>query len=445
MVKYKTKSGKGVAKLRTFIKVLKEYFQQLNIKIPEDIIIDNIQMDSKKIIQNSLFIAINNGSNYIEEAILKGASLVITDRENLQFKDEKIIRVTNSIETLQNLAKLYRQNLNIKVIGITGSEGKTTTKDLVYGILSKSFNTKKTLGNFNNQIGLPFTILQLKEENEVAILEMGMSSLGEIDFLCQIAKPDYAIITNIGDSHLEYLINRDNVFKAKTELLKYVDKKNTFVFGDDEYLSKVDALKVGFSNKNNFIITEIDKKFEGSNFKLNNEKYYVPLNGDYNVINASFGIALGKSLGMEYGKIKEALENIEITAMRFEKIIKNERLYINDAYNASPVSMKVALNTFATLPLDKGFQKVVVLGDALELGEKAIEYHIDILNEALKYNFVKVLVFGDIMKKASSLIKNSRIEHFNTKKSLELELQSYKDVAILLKGSRGMKLEEIII
>lgn len=442
MVKYRANIKKGDVKLKTFTEVLLNYFQKLNINLPKNLEINNIQMDSKKVEKGSLFIAINNGYNYIDEAFKKGAELIICDKSPTN-ESEKIIKVLNSIDFLQDIAKLYREKLCIKIIAVTGSEGKTTTKDLIHGVLSTKYKTQKTLGNYNNQIGLPFTLLQLKESDEIVVLEMGMSNLGEIDLLSKIAKPNYAVITNIGDSHLEFLKNRDNVFKAKTEVLNYVDKNNTLVYGDDFYLRNLEALKIGFENKNNYIINNFVESYEGVNFFLNDERYFLSLNGLYNVINASFAIALGKIFGMSYDEIKNALKNIKITSMRFEKIEKNKILFINDAYNASPVSMKMALNAFASLPLKK--KKIVVLGDALELGDKEIEYHVDILKEALKYEFNEVFIYGERMKKASEKLNNPKIIHFTKKEDIRDELNKTENVAVLLKGSRGMKLEEIIM
>ncbi|MEG2437712.1 MAG: UDP-N-acetylmuramoyl-tripeptide--D-alanyl-D-alanine ligase, partial [Cetobacterium sp.] len=277
---------------------------------------------------------------------------------------------------------MYREALGLKVVAITGSEGKTTTKDLVYGVLSKKYKTKKTLGNYNNQIGLPYTILQLEDDDEVAVLELGMSALGEIDRLSEIAAPNFGIITNVGDSHLEYLINRDNVFLAKTEILKHVDKNNVLVFGDDPYLKNLNTLKIGFNKNSDYLIKDFVETYEGAEFKLNDDEYFIPLNGKHNSLNASFAIAMGQILGMDYQEIKNSLIDISITGMRFQKIQKEEVLYINDAYNASPVSMEAALNTFLSLPIDK--KKIVVLGDALELGEEEIKYHMQIIKKAIE-------------------------------------------------------------
>ncbi|MGL5917756.1 MAG: UDP-N-acetylmuramoyl-tripeptide--D-alanyl-D-alanine ligase [Cetobacterium sp.] len=429
--------------MKTFNQVLVDCLKNIDITLPKDIFIENIQMDSKNVDKNSLFIAINNGNNYISEVLKKEVKLVIADRDVPELENKNVIKVENSVKFLQNLAKMYREKLGIKVIGITGSEGKTTTKDLVAGVLSQKFKVIKTLGNHNNHIGLPFTILQIKDNHEIAVLEMGMSNLGEIDLLSKIAKPNYGVITNIGDSHLEFLKNRDNVFIAKTELLKYVTPDNTLLFGDDPYFKSVNGIKIGFNEENDYILSNLKEEYEGVYFNLNNEEYFISLNGAYNTINASFAIVLGRMLEMSYNEIKNALENVKITSMRFEKIEKNGILYINDAYNASPVSMKMALKAYSSLPFNRN--KVVVLADALELGEKEIEYHIEVLEEVLKYDFYKIFVYGERMKKAINILKDSRIIHFNQKNDIKLKLSKLDNIGVLLKGSRGMKLEEIIM
>ena len=179
--------------------------------------IENVIMDSRKVQKGDLFFAINNGNQYINEVLEKGASVVVAD--NYLGDDKRVFKVPNTVEFMHKLAKEYRKALGLKVIAITGSNGKTTTKDMIYSVLSRKYITKKTEGNYNNHIGLPFTILQLKEKDEIVVLEMGMSGFGEIDLLSSIAKPNIGVITNIGDSHLEFLKTRENVFKAKTCLL----------------------------------------------------------------------------------------------------------------------------------------------------------------------------------------------------------------------------------
>lgn len=404
--------------------------------------IENIIIDSRKVQKGDLFFAINNGNQYINEVLEKGASIVVAD--NYLGDDKRVFKVPNTVEFMQKLAKEYREALGLKVIAITGSNGKTTTKDMIYSVLSRKYITKKTEGNYNNHIGLPFTILQLKEKDEIVVLEMGMSGFGEIDLLSSIAKPDIGVITNIGDSHLEFLKTRENVFKAKTELLNYVSSENTYIIGDDQYLKNVVGNKTGFNRENNFVIEDFIDSNDGMSFKVENSEYTLNLNGKHNALNAGMAIVIGKRFGLTSEEIKEGLKNLHLTPMRFQKIEKEDIIYINDAYNASPISMEYSLNTFDKLY--NNMKKIVVLGDMLELGEKEIEFHREIIKKALSIKCDKIYLYGERMKKAYDLLeKNDKIRCFNNKEDIvKLIASETEKVAVLLKGSRGMKLEEII-
>lgn len=404
--------------------------------------IENVIMDSRKVQKGDLFFAINNGNQYINEVLEKGASIVVAD--NYLGDDKRVFKVPNTVEFMQKLAKEYRKALGLKVIAITGSNGKTTTKDMIYSVLSRKYITKKTEGNYNNHIGLPFTILQLEEKDEIVVLEMGMSGFGEIDLLSSIAKPDIGVITNIGDSHLEFLKTRENVFKAKTELLNYVSSENTYIIGDDQYLKNVVGNKIGFNKENNFVIEDFIDSNDGMSFKVENSEYTLNLNGKHNALNAGMAIAIGKRFGLTSEEIKEGLKNLHLTPMRFQKIEKEDVIYINDAYNASPISMEYSLNTFDKLY--NNMKKIVVLGDMLELGEKEIEFHREIIEKALSIKCDKIYLYGERMKKAYDLLeKNDKIRCFNNKEDIvKLIANETEKIAVLLKGSRGMKLEEII-
>lgn len=404
--------------------------------------IENIIMNSRKVQKGDLFFAINNGNKYINEVLEKGASIVVAD--NYLGDDKRVFKVLNTVEFMQKFAKEYREALGLKVIAITGSNGKTTTKDMIYSVLSRKYITKKTEGNYNNHIGLPFTILQLKEKDEIVVLEMGMSGFGEIDLLSSIAKPDIGVITNIGDSHLEFLKTRENVFKAKTELLNYVSSENTYIIGDDQYLKNVVGNKIGFSRENNFVIEDFIDSNDGMSFKVENSEYTLNLNGKHNALNAGIAIAIGKRFDLTSEEIKEGLKNLHLTPMRFQKIEKENLIYINDAYNASPISMEYSLNTFDKLY--NNMKKIVVLGDMLELGEKEIEFHREIIEKALSIKCDKIYLYGERMKKAYDLLeKNDKIRCFNNKENIvKLIANEIEKIAVLLKGSRGMKLEEII-
>ena len=424
------------------MKILTEILKKrYNLSFLEEIA--DVVMDSRKVQKNSLFFAINNGNSYIDDVLNKGVALVIAD--NYKGNSSKVICVEDSVRAMQELAHEYRKVLGLKVIGITGSNGKTTTKDMIYSILSQKYRCKKTEGNYNNHIGLPFTILQLSDEDEVSVLEMGMSSFGEIDRLCEIAQPDYGVITNIGDSHLEFLKTRENVFKAKGEMIKYISKENLIIFGDDYYLKNVDGITVGYETENKYQIKEFKDSDNGIEFFIEDDKYSISLNGKHNCINGAMGIVLGKKFGLTVEEIQKGLKNLELTPMRFQKIVKGEIIYINDAYNASPISMRYSLETFDKLYND--IKKVIVLGDMLELGEKEIEYHYEVLEKALTVKADKIYIYGERMKKAfERLLEKNRIEHFSDKELLKRRIAEEfpQKKAILLKGSRGMKMEEII-
>lgn len=419
-------------------------FKEEKLQEFQDIEIKNVVMDSKKVQEGSLFLAINNGNKYIQEALNKGAAIVIGDKVPEEINDKRVITVENTIEVMQKLAREYRRELALKVIGITGSNGKTTTKDLITGVLSEKYITEKTQGNYNNHIGLPYTILTLPENTEVVVLEMGMSSFGEIDTLCKIAEPNYGIITNIGDSHLEFLKTRENVFKAKGEMIKYISSDKLFIFGDDPYLKNVSGIKVGYLEENDYKIDIISEELSATEFTVNNfEKYKISLNGKHNCINATMAIGIGKAFSLTMEEIQRGLEKSQMTAMRFEKKLVGETLYINDAYNASPTSMEYSLMTFDNLKVSK--KKIAILGDMLELGEESVKFHKEILEKAIETKIDKIFLYGPLMAQGAQLVKNNNIYTFETKNDIVKALKEEKEpIAVLLKGSRGMKLEEII-
>ena len=434
--------------LKDFSEILKR--EKLNELLFEEfskkVQIKNVVMDSRKVTEGSLFFAINNGNSYVKDVLDKGVSLVIAD--NTDVKDERIVKVSNTITTMQDLATKYRKKLDIQVIGITGSNGKTTTKDIVYSLLSAKAKTLKTEGNYNNHIGLPYTLLNVTDEEKFVVLEMGMSSLGEIKRLGEISSPDYAIITNIGDSHIEFLKTRDNVFKAKTELLEFVNKENTFVCGDDEYLAKLDVNRIGFNDNNTHKIESYEFSDKGSKFVLDGKEYKISLLGKHNISNTAIAIELAKKIGLTDEEIQSGLKEIKISNMRFQEIKIGEDIYINDAYNASPTSMKAAIDTLNEIYNDK--YKIAILGDMLELGENEVDYHIDVLNYLLDKKIKLIYLYGERMKKAYDIFMKSKSEEYRfwyypTKEGIVESLKNIRmEKVILLKASRGTALEDII-
>ena len=434
--------------LKDFSEILKR--EKLNELLFEEfskkVQIKNVVMDSRKVTEGSLFFAINNGNSYVKDVLDKGVSLVIAD--NTDVKDERIVKVSNTIATMQDLATKYRKKLDIQVIGITGSNGKTTTKDIVYSLLSAKAKTLKTEGNYNNHIGLPYTLLNVTDEEKFVVLEMGMSSLGEIRRLGEISSPDYAIITNIGDSHIEFLKTRDNVFKAKTELLEFVNKENTFVCGDDGYLAKLDVNRIGFNDNNTHKIESYEFSDKGSKFVLEGKEYKISLLGKHNISNTAIAIELAKKIGLTDEEIQSGLKEIKISNMRFQEIKIGEDIYINDAYNASPTSMKAAIDTLNEIYNDK--YKIAILGDMLELGENEVDYHIDVLNYLLDKKIKLIYLYGERMKKAYDIFMKSKSEEYRfwyypTKEGIVESLKNIRmEKVILLKASRGTALEDII-
>ena len=418
--------------LKDFSEILKR--EKLNELLFEEfskkVQIKNVVMDSRKVTEGSLFFAINNGNSYVKDVLDKGASLVIAD--NTDIADERIVKVADTIATMQDLATKYRNKLDIQVIGITGSNGKTSTKDIVYSLLSKKAKTLKTEGNYNNHIGLPYTLLNVTDEEKFVVLEMGMSSLGEIRRLGEISNPDYAIITNIGDSHIEFLKTRDNVFKAKTELLEFVNKENTFVCGDDVYLAKLDVNKIGFNEDNNFRIESYEFSDKGSKFTLDGKEYQMSLLGKHNISNTAIAIELAKKIGLSEQEIRVG-----------------EDIYINDAYNASPTSMKAAIDTLNEIYNDK--YKIAILGDMLELGEDEVKYHVEVLNYLLDKKIKLIYLYGERMKKAYDIFMKNKSEEYRfwyypTKEGIVESLKNIRmEKVILLKASRGTALEDIIV
>ena len=436
--------------------------------------INKISMNSKECGKNDLFVAIRGGNNYINEALEKGAYAVY-DNAHADIKEEyknKTFFVNDSVEFLQKFAKKWREALDVKVIGITGSNGKTTVKDITYQLLSSKYKGKKTEGNYNNHIGLPFTLLRLEKDDKFIILEMGMSGFGEIELLGKISNPDISIITNIGESHLEFLHTKENVFKAKTELLPYT-KEVLIINGDDDYLKNINesslktikVLRKDSKNieKSNFYYGNINFDEKGSSFSLEysekeNEKFQKKLFktnilGEHNILNLTMAIAVAKQFGIEDKDIEETVKNIKLTDMRFQITEKGNTIYINDACNASPASMKKSLETFSEIYNDR--MKIAVLGDMLELGENELELHSDIYETLRNIKLNKLYLFGERMKSLYDRVKkesqeknsdeNSEVEHFSDKNKIKEKLKEITDEkVILIKGSRGMKLEEIM-
>ncbi|MED3321669.1 UDP-N-acetylmuramoyl-tripeptide--D-alanyl-D-alanine ligase [Bacillus thuringiensis] len=419
-------------------------------------------IDSKKITKGNLFVPIirvKDGHDYVKEAMEKGAAASLWKKSyGDPPKGIPIIFVDDTLLALQKIARYYRKTSNVKVIGITGSNGKTMVKDIISTILSTTYRVHKTKGNLNSQIGLPLTILEMKQDTEFLILEMGMSETGQIRNLAQIAQPDVAIITMIGQSHLETLGSREEIAKAKFEIVDGLNDGGLFLYNGDEPLLSQNINMLGIESKsfggkytNDLFPTNVQLDEYGVHFKLNHSKiqYDVPLHGKHNIFNTIVGIAVGQFYKVPIEKIQEALQQINITQMRFQFLTaKTGFTIINDAWNASPSSMKAAIETLQKLNAYK--KKIIVIGDMLELGKKAETYHREIGKMLNEESIQYVFTYGELAKivaeEARKNYHTGKIKSFDNKAKIAeevLKVITKKDV-VLLKGSRGMALEEIV-
>jgi UDP-N-acetylmuramoyl-tripeptide--D-alanyl-D-alanine ligase len=440
---------------------------------------NDISIDTRNIKKEDIFIAIRgekfNGNEYIKEASEKGASVCIVDEvryknENIQ-KNTTVIKVNNTREALLDLAEYYRSKINVKIVGITGSAGKTSTKDLVAAALSGKYKVFKTEGNLNNQIGLPLMIFKLNNSYDIAVLEMGMNNLNEIHTMAKAARPDIALITNVGTAHIGNLGSRENILKAKLEITDFFDKKNTLIInGDNDLLSKIkkkifEIIKIGINDDVNFKAEDIDLGEDFVEFSINEiiqtsdeerkiskERFRVDVPGKHSVLNALLAIACGKILGMKYEEIRLGFRNLQTTSMRLDIVKGNRFNIINDCYNANPDSMKAAIDVLKNL---KSKRKVAVLGTMGELGDESLDAHKSIGKYAME-NGVNVLITLGEFNKAYQ-------EGFYSVESGKLTVESYKGFesqdeairylveeclqegdAVLIKASRAMKFETIV-
>ena len=436
---------------------------------------NDICTDTRKVSNGNIFIALKgenfNGNEYVLEAIQKGAALCIIDE--IKFKEDdvnnqvSIILVSDTKKALLKLSGYYRSKLRAKVIAITGSTGKTSTKDLVSAALSSKYKVYKTQGNFNNEIGLPLTIFKLDNSIDVAILEMGMSNLGEIHNMAEAARPDIALITNIGLSHIENLKTKENILKAKLEICDFFNDKSTLILnGENDMLNSIDiskfeVLKVGIGygeflralniklNENSVEFDIMSNKLDNLSSEIKTYRFSVDIPGTHTVLNALLAIATGIKLNMSYEELQKGLNNLETTAMRLDIIKKEKFTIINDCYNASPDSMKAAIDVLCNLKVKR---KIVLLGTMKELGDESYNAHKEVGAYALEKAVDLVITLGEYSNAfkegvektnyISSTIFKTFDTYDNTINYLKNNLK--EGDAILIKASRTMKFETIV-
>lgn len=434
-----------------------------------EMLIQDCVIDSRKAKSNSLFVPFKgenvDGYAYIKDAVKNGSKCIIIEDE--VYLDENLncqfVLVKNSQLALQRLAEKYRETLNTFVIGITGSNGKTTTKDLVASVARYKGNTLKTLGNYNNELGLPLTILGCEKEHQIAVLEMGMSQLGEIDLLSKISKPQIGIITNIGESHLEHLKTKDNILKAKSEIFNHMSSEGTAIIcGDDHLLKGIgdklpNKITYGLSQGNDLQATLINSYSDKTTFTVTGLGYNfsatIPLLGEHNVINSLAAVAVGHILEIEEVDIIEGLKNPEMTSMRTEILhLNNSIVVIDDCYNASETSTLAGLKVLEKYNgvNTNGGRKIAILGDMLELGFYSNTAHINVGAAAAEIGIDVIVAVGEFRE---YILKGAKDKKFNgLLKSYDKSSNAAKDIhelilkgdTILVKGSRGVKMEQIV-
>lgn len=412
----------------------------------------SVQTDSRKIKKGDLFFALKgpnfNGNKYAQQALDDGAVLCIVDEET-GLQDSRIIKVNDSLETLQALAKKHREQFSIPFIAITGSNGKTTTKELVHAVLSMKYITYTTIGNLNNHIGIPLTILSVKPDAEMAVIEMGANHQHEIEGYCKYALPTHGLITNCGKAHLEGFGGEEGVKKGKGELFDYLRNNNgtAFIFNDYGYLSEMSK---GISN----IITygTIDADLNGEAIKESGSEFLrvkigkgVTINeintqlvGGYNLPNVLAAVCIGKTFGVDDEQIIAALENYIPSNSRSQLIEKDSNRIILDAYNANPSSMKAAIENFANMP---GNKKVLMLGGMMELGDESMTEHENLVKLINQNQWHKVVLVGKDYKD----LPVSFIHFYDVSDARNwFREQHFTDALILVKGSRSMQMEKVL-
>ena len=438
---------------------------QLVSKCNEETIVSNIVIDSRKAGKDSAFVAIVgenlDGHNFINLAINQGCKTIIKNKNNnvdIENKEVNVIEVSDTEIALGDIAKFYKNKFKIPFIAVTGSVGKTTTRDMVYSTISAKYNSLKNVGNLNNQFGVPLTLFNLNKEHECAVIEMGMSGFNEIEYLANIVNPQIGIISNIGYSHVEHLGSRDGIFKAKMEIATNFDENSLLIVnGDDDCLktlkTKVLVYKLrtfGFDKDNDIYCESYEMDEESINFVAvingKKEELFIPTVGKHNIYNAMAAILVGLNLNMTIEEIKDGLKNFQCTKNRINIIKKDKLTIIDSVYNASIDSMSAALNILGRYEN----RRVAILGDMFEMGEFAEFGHRQVGKAALGNIDIMIAIGKDSEFIVKELKENNMNEnnlyHFETKEEAIESLDNIikDDDVILVKASRGMNLEKVV-
>lgn len=408
-----------------------------------------VTTDTRAVEKDNIFFALKgenfNGNLFAEQALNNGAKYAVIDEEAFQ-KDERYILVEDVLSTLQNLASHHRDQFKIAVIGITGSNGKTTTKELINAVLSTSFKTFATVGNFNNHIGVPLSLLSITAETKIAIIEMGANHMGEIADYCKWVKPTHGLITNIGSAHLEGFGSFENIITAKSELYNNIkENKKIIFFNNDDVLLKSLLedydFKISYGSEGEVdTLVKMDSAFPTVTVSHNDEQYRTNLFGEYNFANISAALALADYFDIEPKLVRSALESYIPKNNRSEIRQIDSNIIILDAYNANPTSVKAAIKSFANLGVAN---KTIIIGDMFELGKESQKLHQDTLNYIESFDFKQMVFVGKEFKLCSSK-KNALFLENTEEAKTWYKNQKFDQETILIKGSRGMKLETLL-
>jgi UDP-N-acetylmuramoyl-tripeptide--D-alanyl-D-alanine ligase len=405
-----------------------------------------VTIDSRNIEKDDLFFAFSgetfNAATLAETAINNGALAVIVEKKEFENEQKNIFYVPSTLKFLQDLAKHHRNQLDIPIIGLTGSNGKTTTKEIIHAVLSQKYKVQYTFGNLNNHIGVPLTLLSIKPQHEIAVIEMGANHQKEIEMLCQLAQPNIGYVTNFGKAHLEGFGGFEGVIKGKSELYDYLKSYSQTILINENDPIQVEKT-TGYDPKITFGGTTSQYQFAecskdnlvGLNFQGN--KALSKLTGNYNFTNLCAAASLGFYFDLNFEQIKNAIENYLPTNMRSQVVEKNGKTFVLDTYNANPSSMMESLKNFN----DFNGTKTIIIGDMLELGEESEKEHHSILEFANALDFDEIITVGNEFKKLNPISKS-----YQTSKELSEYLKSHKIQSqnILLKASRGIALEQIL-
>ncbi|MFQ3369570.1 MAG: UDP-N-acetylmuramoyl-tripeptide--D-alanyl-D-alanine ligase [Flavobacteriaceae bacterium] len=411
---------------------------------------NSVSIDTRNIKENDIFFAIKgpnfDGNKFAEEAIEKGCSYVISDNLHLRKLSDKIIYVKNSIETLQKLGNYHRRTLKAKIIAITGSNGKTTSKEILLNVLKYRYNTIATKGNLNNHLGVPLTLLSMDIDTEIGIIEMGANHLKEIETLCKIAEPDYGYITNFGNAHLEGFKTIEGVIKGKSELYEYLKSNSKLIFYNSQNNTQsniigeyTNSFSYGINANDDCQLTKV-KSSDNIQVRYKNKTISSKIYGDYNFDNICIAIAIGDFYNIDFEDIKKGVENYLPDNNRSQITTKESNTIILDAYNANPTSMDLAIKSFEKL---KYTNKIIIAGDMFELGEESNKYHQQIVNYLETTSNIEIFIVGVNFSKTNH---TNKIKSFLTTEELITNLMKLKikNYSILIKGSRGMELEKVI-